>query len=121
MAPSGADHGWRHGVSNLHFCSSLARVSAAVLVADGLQDGAIEDARGRVRARGSRRLLQRSPVKTHFVGLRSQARARIVSPHLALVDYRPTLPLTQRACVDVPEMLGPRVSLTLDSASSESP
>jgi hypothetical protein len=43
------------------------------------------------------------PMK-HFVGSpRRQARARIVSPHLALADYRALHPLAQRAHVDVPQ------------------
>ena len=47
----------------------------------------------------------------HFVGSpRSQARARIVSPHLALADYHAMLPLAQRARVDVQELLGPRTA-----------
>jgi len=53
MAPSGADHGRRYGVTNLRFYSSLARVSAPVLVADDGKNGAIEDARGRVCTRGA--------------------------------------------------------------------
>ena len=55
----------------------------------------------------------------HFVGsLREQARARIVSPHLALTDYRALHPLAERGRVDVRELLGPRAAFGL--ASSES-
>jgi len=57
----------------------------------------------------------------HFVGsLRSQARARIVSPHLALADYRAMRPLAQRTRVDVKELLGPRPPFQFAPGSCES-